>query len=371
MATQHPSLLLPTRAALPGLALILAMAGTAARAEVPKPLEPLVQRSYQVRVVKGRAYVAATVGLRIVDVLRPANPRLLGTLVVPGSVSDLALEDTTALGPRPPRLPRGRRPPPPPIYAYLAAGPHGVVIADVTDPRAPRQVARIDTPGSANGVAVDQGLLYVADGSFGVAIYALADRTKPRKVASVDTACYARSVRLFGNWVYVGCGRKGLLVFEGHRSGGRRYAWPRPFHRYAFPGDVRRVAFGAGRTLYVAAGEAGVHVVDARRPQALKLVATAKVPDFAHGVSAWGAFVAVAAGEGGVVLLDARRRQKPVTLSTYQTKLTRSANEVELRGAQLFVAYDHAGLHALKLGPGRSLVLQSVFTVEKPPRPAK
>jgi hypothetical protein len=243
-----------------------------------------------------------------------------------------------------------------------------VVIAEVTDPAAPREVARIDTPGSANGVALDRGHLYVADGSFGVALYDVTDRARPRHIATVDTECYSRSVRLSGNYLYVGCGPKGLLVFEGHRSGGHRKTWPQPVFRYPLAGDVRRVAFGAGRTLYVAAGAAGVHVMDARRPEALRVVATFKVPDFAHGVSAWGSLVAVAAGEGGVWLHDCQRRNRPRSLSSFKTSLTRSANEVELRGRQLLVAYDHAGLVLLKLGPGRSLALDGVFPAPRAPK---
>lgn len=357
----------PLFAGLSVLVLLLAL-GAAAQAEVPEALLPLTQRSYQAKSLGGRAYVAATLGLRIVDVRRPDRPRLLGSLVLPGSVSDLAIEDTRAPGPaKAPRHGR-RRPPPPPIYAYLAVGPHGVVIAEVTDPAAPRVVARVDTPGAANAVALDRHHLYVADGSFGVALYDVTDRALPKRIATVDTRCYARSVRLSGNTVYVACGPKGLLVFEGYRSGGARKAWPQPLYRYALAGDVRRVALGAGRTLYVAAGAAGVHVVDARRPEALKVVASFRVPDFAHGVSAWGALVAVAAGEGGVWLYDCRRRNRPRSLSSFRTTLTRSANEVELRGKSLMVAYDHAGLVLLGLGPGRALVLHGVFPEPKPPR---
>lgn len=343
--------------------------------EVAEPLRPLTQRSYQVRTIGSRAYLAATVGLRIIDVSRPGSPRLLGTLPVPGSLNDLAVEDTGSPVPgddapapaRPGLRATPQRPSPPPLYAYLAAGPHGVVIADATEPRRPRQLARIDTPGSANGVAVFGNTLYVADGSFGVAIYDVEDRAKPRRLVTVDTRCYARSVSLLGNWVYVSCGAKGLVVFEGYGSGRGRRGWPEPMVRLELPGDVRRVAFGAGRTLYVAAGQAGVHVVDARRPQALKVVATVKVPDFARGVSAWGSLVAVAAGEGGVWLYDCQRRNQPTSLSSYQTKALRSANGVVLRRGQLLVAYDHAGLHVLKLGPKRTLVPEGVFPA--PPAP--
>ncbi|MFH2007119.1 MAG: hypothetical protein ABI333_11080 [bacterium] len=313
--------------------------------DVPERVRSLTQRTYHARIVKGRAYVATTVGLRIVDVRRPTRPTALGTLIVPDSLNGLAVDATTA---------------------YAAAGPHGVVIADVTNPRRPKKLARIDTPGSANQVVLDGTHLYVADGSFGVAVYDVANPRRPRKLAAVKTGCYTRDVALHGRWIYVACGRKGLLVFLTLRSSPRNPAWPKPLHRMKLAGDVRNVAFGPGRTLYVAAGEAGLHILDARRPERLRLVATTKVPDFAHGVSAWGPLTAVAAGEGGVLLFNCRRRNKPRLLARYQSKPNRSANKVLLRRQRLYVAYDAAGLHILQVA-GRRLLQRSVF----PPPPKK
>ena len=50
----------------------------------------------------------------------------------------------------------------------------------------------------------------------------------------------------------------------------------------------------------------------------------------------------------------------------YRTRKTRSANNVVLRRGKVFAAYDHAGLHLLKVGPGPRLVRQAVFTYVKP-----
>lgn len=314
---------------------------------LPKRLGTLVGRTYNLQYHRGRAYLATTVGLRIVSLQSPGKPRHLGTLVIPGSVNGLTVDGTTA---------------------YVAAGPHGVVLADVSNPRRPTRLARIDTPGSANQVALDGKTLYVADGSFGVGIY---DVTTPRKIqrlAKVETGCYARDVAVHGRWIIVACGRKGLVVFQSHRTGKKKKAWPRPLYRVKLAGDSRSLSFGPGRTLYVAAGEAGFHVLDARRPRRLKRVATAKVPDFAHGVSAWGAFVAVAAGEGGVHVFNCRRRKRPRRVSSYRPKPNRSANKVFLRRGLVLVAYDAAGLHILK-SKGRSLKLRAIFPA--PPKRKK
>jgi len=307
--------------------------------KLPKRLGTLLGRTYNLQYHRGRAYLATTVGLRIVDLRNPTRPKPLGTLVIPGSVNGLTVDRTTA---------------------YVAAGPHGVILADVSNPRRPKRLARIDTPGSANQVALDGKTLYVADGSFGVGIYDVTVPGKAKRLAKVETGCYTRDVAVHGRWIIVACSRKGLVVFASHRAGKKKKAWPKPLYRVSLAGDARSLTFGPGRTLYVAAGEAGFHVLDARRPRRLKRVATAKVPDFAHGVSAWGSNLAVAAGEGGVHLFSCRRRNRPRQKASYRPKPNRSANKVFLRRGLVLVAYDAAGLHILR-SKGRTLTLRAIF----------
>ena len=307
--------------------------------KVPKRLRTLLGRTYNLRVHRGLGYLGTTVGLRIVSLRNPSRPKPLGTLVIPGSVNGLVVNGTTA---------------------YVAAGPHGVVLADVSNPRRPTRLARIDTPGSANQVALDGKTLYVADGSFGVGIYDVTLPAKIQRLARVETGCYARDVVVHGRWIIVACGRKGLVVFQSHRTGHSKKEWPRPLYRTPLAGDSRSLSFGPGRTLYVAAGEAGFHVLDARRPRRLKRVSTTRVPDFAHGVSAWGGSLAVAGGEGGVHIFNCHRRNRPRLMSTYKSSPNRSANKVYLQRGLVLVAYDAAGLHILK-SAGRSLTLRAIF----------
>lgn len=347
-----------------GWAGLLGAGPQATAAEVGTRLRPLVQRSYRLKVVRGRAYVATTVGLRILDVRRMRRPRLLSTLVVPGSVNDVAVWTAPA--------PRGRRGatrrakgPAFSAVAFLAAGPYGLVVADVSDPRKPRRVARLDTRGSANGVARGSDLLFVADGSAGVVAVDVRDPRHPRVRAIGPVGCYAWSVAVHGRWLYVACGRDGLRVFPLERRRGRAL-FGKPVS-YKLSGSVRGFAWGPGRTLYVAAGEAGVHVMDGRRPRRLRVVSTAKVGDFARGVSAWGALLAVAGGESGVSLFDCRRRNRPVRRALYRTRSTRSAIGVQLRRNRVYVAYDHAGVHLLEVGAGKRLLRRAVFTFVKPP----
>ncbi len=326
----------------------------AGRGPLPRRLLPLLPRTYQVQVRRGVGFVGTTAGLRLVSLRDPSRPRALSTMVIPGSVQSIALSAT---------------------MAYVASGPHGVVLVDVTRPRHPVRVGRVDTPGSASSVAIKGTTLYVADGSFGVGVYDVTHPRRIRRLAHASMRCYARDLVVHGRWLIVACGRQGLVVLPTHRPrtkkgrGGRgahRRAWPGKLIHMALPGEARHLAVGPGRTLYVAAGEAGFHVLDARRPRHLKRVATAKVKDFARGVSAWGNLVAVADGEGGVHLFGCGRRTRPRLLASYRTRPNRSANRVLLRRGLLLVAYDAAGLHILGV-KRRRLRLRAVF----PPKPRK
>ncbi|MEM8558558.1 MAG: T9SS type A sorting domain-containing protein [Bacteroidota bacterium] len=83
-------------------------------------------------------------------------------------------------------------------YAYAGAGESGLVVYDVSDPASPQRVADIDTPGSANGVAIRDALLFVADGAVtdgpNLRIYDLADPAAPALIGTVEIEGFATHV---------------------------------------------------------------------------------------------------------------------------------------------------------------------------------
>jgi hypothetical protein len=53
-------------------------------------------------------------------------------------------------------------------HAYVADGTPGLIVVDVTDPRAPRVIGGVDTPGVAVAVALNWAFAFVADGAGGL-----------------------------------------------------------------------------------------------------------------------------------------------------------------------------------------------------------
>jgi hypothetical protein len=105
-----------------------------------------------------------------------------GRLLPVGSVSSLSLpgpaRDITIVG-----AATG----PSTVMAYIATGPHGLVIVDVTNPRTPRETGAIDLPGTAVSVAVEESLAIaaVALDSGGLALVNVADTSAPSLLRTI------------------------------------------------------------------------------------------------------------------------------------------------------------------------------------------
>ena len=54
--------------------------------------------------------------------------------------------------------------------AFLACGKGGLVVVDLSNPRKPKEVSRLDTPGFAHDVFVLDDLALVADGGKGLCL---------------------------------------------------------------------------------------------------------------------------------------------------------------------------------------------------------
>ena len=88
-------------------------------------------------------------------------------------------------------------------------GGGGLQVYDVTDPVAPVKAATFDTPGRAQGVAINRDLAYVADGQAGLQVIDLSTPSAPRLVGGFETARPARDVAAHDSLVLVIVGEGG------------------------------------------------------------------------------------------------------------------------------------------------------------------
>ena len=85
----------------------------------------------------------------------------------------------------------------------MGIGRNNLQVFDVSNPAAPVKTANFDTPGLAFGVAVRGQLAYVADGPAGLQVLDMTDLANPQVVGSLQTTRPARSIAVSESLVAV------------------------------------------------------------------------------------------------------------------------------------------------------------------------
>jgi len=93
------------------------------------------------------------------------------------------------------------------IYAYITTGSEGIYIRNLINPEFSYHMAKYDTPGSAEGVAVLGDYAYVADEGSGLQVIDISDKNGPKIVGSCATPHNAEGVAVLGDYAYVDNGR--------------------------------------------------------------------------------------------------------------------------------------------------------------------
>ncbi len=136
-----------------------------------------------VTVVDGFAYVADSLGgLRIVNVTSATDPEVVAVIETPGgSVYQSVIANRTA---------------------YLAAGPAGLLVYDLTNISSPRHLGTLAT-GNVTGLAVAGDVAYLAAGENGLLTVDLSDLLQPVRMGQVKTNGATVKVILDGDRAFV------------------------------------------------------------------------------------------------------------------------------------------------------------------------
>jgi hypothetical protein len=165
-----------------------------------------------------------------------------------------------------------------------------------------------DPPASiAMAVAVQGDYAYVAGGSSGLLVLEIRNPTLPKLVGFCDTGGGAEGVALIGGRVIVADRNAGLRIVDVSVVEA-----PKILSTYN-PGDVR---FRPGlavqnETLFRAAGEGGLEIIDARDVMRLERLALCDTPGSAETVSIYRTTAYVADGTNGVQAIDVTEPRSP------------------------------------------------------------
>jgi len=195
------------------------------------------------------------------------------------------------------------------VYAYVADGPAGLGVVDVSDPRDPEEVGHCVMMGDAYGVAVAGGHAFVACDSAGLRVVDISSPQNPRDIGHCRTSLPStRDVAVTGSYAYVsGC----------------------------FP-DVW----------------SGLSVVDVSLPQNPQEVGTCGTPGIFSGrVTVAGNYVYLADWDGGLRVIDVSDPQNPLDVAHYDT--LGNPTDVAVDGGYGYVADFGFGLRVIDVSDPR------------------
>ncbi|MGB3216933.1 MAG: hypothetical protein WBD79_05990, partial [Anaerolineae bacterium] len=332
-------------------------------------------------------YLLASCRIHVMDVRDPSQPVSIGSYRLPDHAEDLTVTITgTGAAQR--------------VYAYVAAGEHGLSIVDMTDPTHLVEVGGYDTPGYAWRVAIDtetnseHPLAYIADQMNFLYILDVSNPTHPAQIGVYSG--YAGSLAAGGvaavpGYVFLGdsSGFKVLdtrdptqpqlrfsVVLEGgfvtkirirsdyllafsqsgslslHSTADPRFSRYAHFDTYGEPLDVAAAPPLPGQEIplaYVASGSRGLQVVSWADPTHPVRHAEYDLPGNAYGV-------AVAMTPDGAVayVTDRDRSLHIIDVTTANQPLARAVYEggdvtwnVALAGHYAYVAAGVSGMHII------------------------
>ncbi len=273
------------------------------------------------------AYVADWFsGIHLYDLSDPRRPRLLSSLHTPGSPKGIVLHGD---------------------YAYVADDDHGLQVVDIQDPRRPRLVGRLETPGLAYTPVIAGDYLYLASHRGGFQIIDLFDPAAPELVTSIDTPGKAWSIQVQRDIAYVADDEAGLLIYDVLDPQA-----PRLLGRFT-PGTAAEDVIIDGNIAYVAFFDDGLYVLDVSDPEQPRAVAHLRTPGNARGLYKSGRHLLLADWLAGVHIVDIS--------SPYRARIVGS---FDTRGAAWGVAL--MGRHAVVADWWGGLV---VLDVSRPARP--
>lgn len=177
----------------------------------------------------------------------------------------------------------------------------------------------------------------------------------PVALSYLAIAGSANGVDVSGAYAYVAAGSAGLAVVDVSDP-----QTPRLHGAVDTPGNANDVRVDAGFA-YVADGAAGLTVVDVRNPAAPAVVGRRDTPGVAADLAVRGGRAYVADGEGGLVIIDVREPSVPVTLGSLDTP--GEANGVDADGTLAVVADGLSGLQVVDVrDPANPVLLGTTST---------
>ena len=206
-------------------------------------------------------------GVEIINVADPTQPALLGTVSMTNP-NDIVVRDTLA----------------------FAVGDTEFVISDVSDPTAPRELARQSIPYMGRSIALYDNYAVISDGNNprNLDIYDITDPEHPTFTGRFSNGAPLGDVAINNTSAVWSCFTDGIAVVD--LSDPANPHADCYFQLEGAPADVCSI----GPYAIVACDVPGLAVVDVSNPESPVLVGTCETPGYAFGVAADSEYIYVA-----------------------------------------------------------------------------
>ena len=196
-------------------------------------------------------------------------------------------------------------------YYYLAEWTSGVSLCDVSDPRTPRFISRIETETAAEFVEVEGTYAYVSCGQSTLQIYDVSYPALPRLVATLPLR--ALGVDAVGPLVYVAAVSELKIVDVSDPAS------PHVVGSVEAPGNQATKVAVVGSYAYVTAWNAGLLVFDVSDPTSPALIGRVVTPGDAYDVKVVDGYAYVADRGSGLTVIDVSNPTAPTVVGNADT----------------------------------------------------
>lgn len=243
--------------------------------------------------IKGdRAYVGTLDGLYIIDIIDPSNPGIVTVLPAIGYLR----RTICIVG----------------DYAYCGVSQLGLAVLDLSSPDDPQVLPGLDCEVSnADSLYAYGTSLYLPGDESGVQVIDISNPSQPLLQKVIYTPSEVDTVYVDGSHAYIGCNDAqdlALLLRLDAQPTPESASWiPVPGSNWQM--DCK------GSYLYIAAGDAGLQIVDISDAAHPILAGAAAIPGTVTKVSSNGDYAAVWAD--GLYVIDVRNKSNPVLVGSF------------------------------------------------------
>ncbi|MBI4323770.1 MAG: hypothetical protein HY674_00740, partial [Chloroflexi bacterium] len=250
----------------------------------------LERNIYDITISGNYAYLAGGLGLEVLDITNPLNPRAAGRYEFGGGA--IALSGN---------------------HAYRVAGEGGLHVLNITNPADPQRVAIYQPRISIESGVVTGDFAYLAAGYGGLQILDVRDPDRIHPIGKIDTlGSYVRHVALSGNLAYAAAGVHGLHVIDITNP-----ANPKHLGTYDTEGSAWEVAL-LGSYAYVADQQGGLQVIDVSNPAAPKAAGAYKTSHSVDSVAVAGQHVFIASPSLGCEIVEVTDPANPRRVGRFE-----------------------------------------------------